>query len=125
MTEELQAQSCSSSFVIRHSSFVVSRYTAAMRSQWKRFRYRLEWIGLRLAIKLVPLLSRKTCFHLAQFLGGATSILDRARRKVALSNLEAAFGDQLSAGERRKIVRQSFQHFARTMLDFLWSPRLT
>ena len=96
-----------------------------MRSQWKRFRYRLEWIGLRLATKLVPLLSRKTCFHLAQFLGAAMSILDRHRRKVALSNLEVAFGDQSSIGERRKIVRQSFQHFARTMLDFLWSPRLT
>lgn len=53
------------------------------------------------------------------------SILDRPRRKVALSNIEVAFGDQLSIGERRKIVRQSFQHFARTMLDFLWSPRLT
>jgi lauroyl/myristoyl acyltransferase len=42
-----------------------------------------------------------------------------------LNNLEAAFGDQLSARQRRKIVRQSFQHFARTMIDLFWSPRLT
>ena len=118
MTKERRAHSCS-------SSFVISRYTAAMRSQWKRFRYRLEWIGLRLATRLVPLLSRKTCFYLAEFLGAAMSILDRHRRKVALSNLEVAFGDQSSIGERRKIVRQSFQHFARTVLDFFWSPRLT
>jgi Kdo2-lipid IVA lauroyltransferase/acyltransferase len=53
------------------------------------------------------------------------SVLDRRGRKVALSNLKVAYGDQLSPADRRRIVRQSFQHFARTMLDFLWSPRLT
>ena len=96
-----------------------------MRSRWKKIRYRLEWLGLLLATKLVPLLSRKTCFHVARILGWLMSILDRHGRKVALSNLEVAFGDRFSIGERRKIVRQSFQHFARTMLDFLWSPRLS
>jgi hypothetical protein len=30
-----------------------------MPSPWKRFRYRLEWIGLVLATKLIPLLSRR------------------------------------------------------------------
>jgi lauroyl/myristoyl acyltransferase len=44
---------------------------------------------------------------------------------VALSNLEAAFGDRFSADERRKLARESFQYFARTMVDLLWSPRLT
>jgi lauroyl/myristoyl acyltransferase len=42
-----------------------------------------------------------------------------------VSNLEVAFGDQFSAPEQRKITRESFQHFARTMVDLLWSPRLT
>jgi Kdo2-lipid IVA lauroyltransferase/acyltransferase len=96
-----------------------------MRSQWKRVRYRLEWIGLLLASKLIPLFSRKACFHLAHTLGTLMSIFDRHRRKVALSNLEVAFGNQLSIQERRKIARESFQHFARTMVDLLWSPRLT
>jgi KDO2-lipid IV(A) lauroyltransferase len=96
-----------------------------MRSRWKRVRYRLEWIGLLLASKLIPLFSRKACFHLAQTLGTLMSIFDRHRQKVALSNLEVAFGNQLSIPERRKIARESFQHFARTMVDLLWSPRLT
>jgi lauroyl/myristoyl acyltransferase len=52
-------------------------------------------------------------------------IFDRHRYEVALNNLEVAFGDQLSIQERRKIARESFQHFARTMVDLLWSPRLT
>ena len=96
-----------------------------MRSRWKRFRYQLEWFGLVLATKLVPLLSREVCFYLAGFLGSFISIFDRHGREVALSNLEVAFGNQYSLQERRRIVRDSFRHFARTMLDLLWSLRLT
>jgi lauroyl/myristoyl acyltransferase len=96
-----------------------------MRSRWKQVRYRLEWTGLVLATKLVPLLPRKGCLHLANASGSLMSIFDRHGRKVALSNLEVAFGNELSVGQRRKIARESFQHFARTMLDLLWSPRLT
>src|SRR6267154_2715325 len=96
-----------------------------MRSRWKRVRYRLEWLALRLAVKLVPLLPRRGCFYLARFLGMLMSIFDRHRYGVALNNLEVAFGNQLSIQQRRKIARGSFEHFARTMLDLLWSPRLT
>ena len=53
------------------------------------------------------------------------SIFDRHGRKVALSNLDVAFGDELPLSMRRRIVGQSYQHFARTSLDLLWSPRLT
>jgi lauroyl/myristoyl acyltransferase len=58
-------------------------------------------------------------------LGTLVGILDRRGRRVALSNLEAAFGDELSGSERTKIVRESYQNFATAMLDLLWSPRLT
>jgi len=96
-----------------------------MRSRWKRIRYRLEGIGLFLAAKLIPLCSRRVCYRLAQLTGALLGLVDRPRYHVALNNLEVAFGDQLSARERRKIVRESFQHFARTMVDLFWSPRLT
>src|SRR6266513_4889922 len=96
-----------------------------MLSRWKRMRYRLERLGLSLATKLIPLCSRKACYRLAQLAGALLSVLDRHRYHVALSNLEVAFGEQLSARQRRKIARESFQHFARTMVDLLWSPRLT
>jgi lauroyl/myristoyl acyltransferase len=36
-----------------------------------------------------------------------------------------AFGDEFSTERRAQIVRESYQHFVRTMLDFFWSPRLT
>src|SRR5213083_2977676 len=96
-----------------------------MPSQWKRIRYRLEWLGLLLAAKLIPLCSRRVSYHLARTAGTTLSFLDRHLYHVALSNLEAAFGHQFSPAERRKIARESFQHFARTMVDLLWSPRLT
>ena len=96
-----------------------------MRSRWKRIRYRLEWLGLVLATKLIPLCSRRACYHIAQAAGTLLSFVDRRRYKVALNNLEVAFGDRFSLQERRKIARESFQHFGRTMVDLLWSPRLT
>ena len=96
-----------------------------MRSRWKRIRYRLEWLGLVLATKLIPLCSRKVCYHIAQTAGALLSFVDRDRYQVALSNLEVAFGDAFSPEQRRKMARESFQHFARTMIDLLWSPRLT
>ena len=96
-----------------------------MPSAWKRIRYRLEWIAVVAATKLIPLLSRKSCFRLALLLGWLMSIFDRHGRIVALSNLEVAFGDRFSEAERKRIMRESFQNFARTMIDLLWSPRLT
>src|SRR6266566_4730058 len=96
-----------------------------MRSRWKRIRYRLEWLGLVLATKLIPLCSRRVCYHIAQTAGALLSFVDRDRYQIALSNLEVAFGGAFSLEQRRKMARESFQHFARTMVDLLWSPRLT
>src|SRR5438552_14066242 len=96
-----------------------------MRAVWKKIRYRLEWLGLKSTTKFIPLLSRKACYRLALLLGSLGAMLDRRVRRVALSNLRVAFGDEISAEGRAKIVRESYQHFARTMLDFFLSPRLT
>jgi hypothetical protein len=42
----------------------------------KKIRYRLEWLALKFATKVVPLLSRKACYRLALLLGslGATFV---------------------------------------------------
>ncbi|HEX8280416.1 MAG TPA: lysophospholipid acyltransferase family protein [Chthoniobacterales bacterium] len=96
-----------------------------MKGFWKTLRYRLEWLALTAVLKLVPLLSRKACYRLAGFAGALAATFDRRSRRVALSNLEVAFGDGLSPERRAEIVRESYQHFARTMLDLFWSPRLT
>src|SRR6185295_18653003 len=62
---------------------------------------------------------------LGNLLGTLASIFDRAGRSVALENLELAFGNQLNCRQRHRVMRDSFRHFAQTMIDLLWSPRLT
>jgi len=112
-----------------HASLLATRgkraYTGAVRSAWKKIRYRLEWFVVMGAAKMIPLLSRNACYRLAQIIGALAAFFDRAGRRVALSNLEVAFGHQFSPARRAEIVRESYQNFARTMIDLFWSPRLT
>jgi lauroyl/myristoyl acyltransferase len=96
-----------------------------MRAGWKKFRYRIEWLALAAVAKLIPLLSRKACYHLGQTIGALAAKFDRRNHRVALSNLEAAFGDAMPPERRGEIVRESYQHFARTVVDLFWSPSLT
>jgi len=92
---------------------------------WKRFRYRCEYRGLLLAGKLVPMLPRVGVVLIAQCTGAIASVLDRRGRRVGLANLDCAFGRTYSAAQKRRVLRQSYQHFAQTMLDLLWSARLS
>ena len=96
-----------------------------MRSSWKSLRYQLEWLGVRLLAAIVPRLPRPVAVKFARIAGALAARLDLQGRRVALSNLEAAFGDRFSAAERARITRQSYQQFAGTMIDLFWSPRLT
>ncbi len=96
-----------------------------MSFSFKKVRYRLEWMGLILLGKIVPLLSRNGCFRLGQFLGVCVARLDRRGRRTALSNLEAALGSEPSPSRRAQVTRESYQQFMRTMLDLFWSPRMT
>ena len=95
-----------------------------MRSAWKKFRYRLEWVALAAVAKLIPLLSRTACYRLGQGIGALAARFDKRNHRIALSNLEAAFGAALSPEQRAEIARESYQHFARTVVDLFWSPSL-
>ena len=63
--------------------------------------------------------------RLAFAFGSLFYALDRQGRGVARANLDAAFGDQFSSAQKAVIARRSYQSFARTMLELLWSPNLT
>ena len=92
--------------------------------QWKRLRYRLEWLGVRALAWVIPRLPRRACALLAKAVGSVAFALDGRGRRVTLANIEAAFGDRYSPEERRRIGQTSYQNFARTMLDLFWAPRL-
>jgi len=95
-----------------------------MENGWKKLRYYLEYAGVRFLAWSIPKLSRRACVRLSLGLGALAYYLDRKGRKVALANLQAAFGDKYSASEREKIARASYQNFSRTMIDLFWTPRL-
>lgn len=88
-------------------------------------RHQLEWLGLRLLAFIVPRLPRPLAVQFGKGAGALAAYLDWPGRRVALSNLAAAFGDRYSAEERARITRQSYQQFAGTMIDLFWSPRVT
>jgi KDO2-lipid IV(A) lauroyltransferase len=92
---------------------------------WKRIRHRAEWLLVRLGAVVTPLFPRGLVEAIGSSFGWLASFLDREGRHVALSNLEHVFGSTLTLAERKKIVRQSYRHFARAMTDLFWSPRLT
>jgi len=96
-----------------------------MRSAWKSLRRKLEWLGLRLLAAIIPKLPRPFVVQFGRTAGSIAAYLDWPGRRVALSNLSAAFGDRFSAAERARITRRSYEQFAGTMIDLLWSPRVT
>jgi KDO2-lipid IV(A) lauroyltransferase len=96
-----------------------------MKGHSKRVRYRLEYLGCRVAAGLIPRLPRRVCLRLADTLGSLFFRFDRRSRAVALENLRLAFGDALDSPARYKIARKSFLNFARSMLDLFWARNLT
>ena len=79
---------------------------------------------MRLLAFLIPRLSRSAAVKFAQIAGALAARFDFQGRRVALGNLQAAFGDRFSPGERARITRQSYQQFAGTMIDLFWNPRI-
>ena len=96
-----------------------------MKRRWRKIRYRLEWLGLVLLTTLVPLLPRRLIVLLANALGTVGYACDQRGQKVALANIEAAFGDQYTPTQRVDIARASYKNFARTMCDLFWARALT
>jgi len=90
----------------------------------KQIRHRAEWLAVRALALLVPALPRGFVHGTADLSGAAAAFIDLPGRRVALSNLATAFPEMLAAS-RRRLVRQSYQHFARAQADLFWSARLT
>ena len=50
--------------------------------------------------------------------------VDARRRKRIAENLRVAFGDELTANERKQLARQVFRNMARVPVEVLWFDRL-
>ncbi len=76
---------------------------------------------LNLFFRLLP---RPACLWIGQAFGGLVFRLDRKHRRLALANLEIAFGPAASPAARWRIARDSFRHFGRVTADSLKWTRL-
>ncbi|MBV9491157.1 MAG: hypothetical protein JO069_15750 [Verrucomicrobia bacterium] len=87
-------------------------------------RYRLEWLGVEMAARLVPALPLPLLRRVADTVALVFYRLDRRGRRVALANLEAALGDRYGPAERERIAKRALAGFARSFLELFWTPRL-
>ena len=72
---------------------------------------------------MTPRLSRATVVALARFLGWVAWHVARRDRRVALANLDLAFGVGLSRRQKHAVALESFRTFARVALDYFWFSR--
>jgi KDO2-lipid IV(A) lauroyltransferase len=103
---------------------VAGRSSASSRRGNVPLRFRLEVLGVGLLYRLVPLLPRETLVALGRGLGRLGFSLLRHDRKVALANLDLAYGDTLTAREKRRIARRAFENFGQVGLELFWARRL-
>jgi len=81
-------------------------------------RYALEYVVVRSVELCVRPLSLSVVRRLGEALGLLFYLVDRAHRRIALANLEAAFPQRMP-DERRAIARSMFRHFGRLLLELL------
>ena len=62
---------------------------------------------------------------LGSSLGDSLYFTLKKRRRIALENLQIAFGDEISTDERAQICRKSFQQIGKTAIEFFRFPQLT
>ncbi|MFM8720436.1 MAG: hypothetical protein ACKOFH_13060, partial [Chthoniobacterales bacterium] len=91
----------------------------------QRIRFRLEFAGVWLASRLIPLMPLSMLRALSRFVGRALFALDRRSRAVAMENLCLVYGNEKSERELRCIARASAAQFARTMLELFWARNFT
>ena len=85
----------------------------------------LEALGLYAALAVVPCLPRAGVVGLARLLGRAAFVLSPGLRRVALANLDVAYGDTLTGEAKQRVARESFRSVALVALDFFWFSRFT
>ena len=83
-------------------------------------RHFFEYALARFALAAIPRLPRGAVVALANFSGAAADFFSRHLHRVAMANLDIAFGTEKSCDEKLRIVRRSFQTFALMMLDLFW-----
>ena len=70
-------------------------------------------------------LPKRHAMVLGSSLGDFLYFALKKRRRIALENIQIAFGDEMSVDEQAQICRRSFQQIGKTAIEFLRFPQLT
>jgi Kdo2-lipid IVA lauroyltransferase/acyltransferase len=90
----------------------------------KKLRYFFEAALVRSMTWIFPRVPRPLLLGLARLVGLLTYWVDWKGRPVALANLRAAFGPELSEEQAQRLALTAYQNFARTFFDLFWSPKM-
>lgn len=88
-----------------------------MKISRRRIRRALAAGGIQLVYGVFRLMPRRLAIGLSRILGLVAWRLDPRRSRVALANLERAFGGELSTGEMKALCRSSYANLAANLPD--------
>jgi len=88
------------------------------------FRNRIEAASVRLLFAGLSLLPRSARLLAGRSLGLTLYLISPRHRRMALANLDRAFGDAGSAAEKARIARASFSHLGLLLCDSLAFARV-
>jgi len=89
---------------------------------WK---YKFEYVLARIIGIIAKSISLKTALHIGDVLGDLFFYIIKIRKVVALNNLRLVFGSEKSEKELKQILRLTYRHFGRMMMEFARIPILT
>ena len=78
----------------------------------------------RLLFRFLRVFRLETVRKWGRVLGSLAYYLAGSRRRVALANLDLAYGDALSPTEKKAIAKSSFMNLVTTGLEFCYSPAI-
>lgn len=78
---------------------------------------------VRTALALINLFPITVSTWIARRIGDIGFWVLASRRKVALKNLDLAFGNSKSATEKKRLARESFRHFVTSFMEFARIPK--
>ena len=87
-------------------------------------KHRAEYVAALGGIRFVRLLTPRLADRFAVALGTVIWRLAGGRRRLAIENLTACFGDRFTQAEVRDIAKRVFQNLARSFIEFARVPKL-
>jgi KDO2-lipid IV(A) lauroyltransferase len=85
----------------------------------------LEWIGIGLALTIIPPLPLAGILRLSRQLADCAYLFDRRGKAIAVANLRLMFGSRMTPARERAIVRRSYRNMARVLVNVFWMSRNT